>query len=598
MLRSTTRPILYALVLPLLGASCLLDRSTGDLEPGGSGGEGTGGTVVTGCVTSDECPGAASQCQVPACVAGECTYDDKSPGSACENGGACDEAGICRAVIGQICDAPDACYDATCVDGLCCDAPCDAICSSCALEGLEGTCSPEPSGTVSADCPDSSCDGLGACIAGELTWGVTFGGLGSGAEGFAIAPDGLGNSYLLTEIELDVDFGDTALSTGGSKDVALVKLDPNGVPSWTFHLPSTSLAYAYDVAVTSDGGAVAGGYFYGELETKVATLVVDGDADGWVVRFGPNDGDPPAFAKKISGIGYASVFSVAASPDGEDVLAGGTFTTTADFGGAVTVDSDGGFDSFVVRLGSMGNLVWQQTFGGTGDSGVAEVLFDGDETIAIGGFSGTVVLDQPRAATEIDVYLARLDGMGNITSSSVLGSAGSQEVTAASRMPDGGLVLVGFYDTGFDLDTQSLPFMGLSSLDDDVFVVRLDAAGEVIWATSFNGNEQLRAWDVAVDPAGNILVAGSFEGDATLAGEAHSAFNAGFSDAYLVKLAPDGSTHWVRVYGQWWNDALYGVGVDATGHAYATGRFEDAVVLGSTASAEGFVDVFAVNLGP
>ena len=138
-----------------------------------------------------------------------------------------------------------------------------------------------------------------------------------------------------------------------------------------------------------------------------------------------------------------------------------------------------------------------------------------------------------------------------------------------------------------------------SSLDDDVFVIRLDATGGLMWARSFNGAGALRAWDLAVDAAGNISIVGSFEGDATIAGESHSVFNAGYSDGYVVKLAPDGSTHWVRVYGQWWNDALFGVDVDGDGHAYVAGSFDDAVVLdATTVPAEGYVDAFVVNLGP
>ncbi len=596
-----TRPtsILCGLTLTLLGASCLLDRSVGDLEPAGAGGDGQGGEGFQGCVTSDQCEASATLCQVPACVEGECTFDNKSAGSSCENGGVCDEEGFCKSSLGQLCDGPEACYAASCVDGVCCDTPCDELCASCVVPGLEGTCSPETSGTVTGECPSSWCDGLGSCVAGEHSWGATFGGFASYAEGFAIAAAGQGTSYLLAEVEWDVDFGSTMLATGGSRDVALVKLDAAGAPTWTFHMPSTIDAFAYDVATTNDAGAVGGGFFYGELETKLVPLVSDGGGDGWVVRFGPNASDPPAFAKRIGGTGEARVFTVAAPPVGDDVLAAGVFSLTVDFGEGTTVDSLGGFDAFVVRLGGSGNVVWQQTFRGTGASGVAEILFDGEDTVAVGSFTETVTFDQPQTATGSDIYVARLDALGTPQSSFTLGSAGNQEVTAASLMPDGGMVLVGFYDTGFDIDTQSLPFMGVTSLDDDVFVIRLDATGGLKWARSFNGAGALRAWDLAVDAAGNISIVGSFEGDATIAGESHSVFNAGYSDGYVVKLAPDGSTHWVRVYGQWWNDALFGVDVDGDGHAYVAGSFDDAVVLdATTVPAEGYVDAFVVNLGP
>ncbi len=65
------------------------------------------------------------------------------------------------------------CGTLPCVDGYCCDERCDGTCRSCAVDGLEGTCSPVPEGTdpqneCSAAPADScgangACDGEGAC---------------------------------------------------------------------------------------------------------------------------------------------------------------------------------------------------------------------------------------------------------------------------------------------------------------------------------------------------------------------------------------------------------------------------------------------------
>jgi len=588
--------------LALAGASCLLDRSPGDLEAssagaGGVGGEGAGPIVA--CDSSDDCEPAATLCQVPECVNNVCTLANKGPNSPCEDGGVCDDEGFCKAALGQICDGDSACFEASCVDGVCCDAACDGLCESCVVAGLEGTCSPEPSGTVSGDCPGSVCDGLGACIAGELEWGATFGGYLADAKGFAIAPDDMGDSYLLTEVDGDVDFGATPVSTGVSTDVVLAKLDPSGAPLWAFQLIPTIDAHATDVKTMSDGGAVAGGYFYGDLATKVATLSNDGDADGWVVRFAADSGVTPPYAKKIGGTGHARVFAVAASADGADVLAGGLFTLQVDFGAGAIEDSLGGFDGYLIRLGPTGNVLWHQIIGGTGASGVAELLFDGDDAIAVGSFTETIMLDESKTASAgSDVFVARFDGNGTPQTSWTFGGDGDQDVTAAARMPDGGMVLVGYYDGAFDPGTGVLPFTGSLSSDDDVFVIRLGADGEAQWATSFNSTDSLRAWDVAVDPAGNIVVAGSFEGTTDFGTETKTAYNLGYSDAYLVKLGPDGTRLWVRTYGQTWDDALYGVAVDPSGHAYAAGMFDDAVVLDTAVLAEGYVDALAVKLGP
>ena len=71
------------------------------------------------------------------------------------------------------CDEPSDCEGDPCVDGFCCDSPCDAVCVACNLPGLEGTCSPVSAGSdPDDDCPEEDpstcgttgvCDGAGAC---------------------------------------------------------------------------------------------------------------------------------------------------------------------------------------------------------------------------------------------------------------------------------------------------------------------------------------------------------------------------------------------------------------------------------------------------
>ncbi len=71
------------------------------------------------------------------------------------------------------CDEPSDCDGDPCVDGYCCDSPCDAVCVACNLPELEGTCSPVTAGSdPDDDCTEEDpsscgttgvCDGAGAC---------------------------------------------------------------------------------------------------------------------------------------------------------------------------------------------------------------------------------------------------------------------------------------------------------------------------------------------------------------------------------------------------------------------------------------------------
>jgi hypothetical protein len=74
---------------------------------------------------------------------------------------------------GKACSADGQCQSSQCVEGLCCNSRCGTACSSCAVPGSEGTCSPVPAGQARAgDCVqdpaatcarDGTCDGAGNC---------------------------------------------------------------------------------------------------------------------------------------------------------------------------------------------------------------------------------------------------------------------------------------------------------------------------------------------------------------------------------------------------------------------------------------------------
>lgn len=120
--------------------------STG--TPTGSGGSSTG-TTVGGGGGGSSCFGDAECADVEYCDASvqRCAPDQAA---------------------GQGCDRAAQCLSDRCVDDLCCDAPCDGPCQSCAAAatgGVDGQCASIPLGTDPDDeCTgDEYCDGNGAC---------------------------------------------------------------------------------------------------------------------------------------------------------------------------------------------------------------------------------------------------------------------------------------------------------------------------------------------------------------------------------------------------------------------------------------------------
>jgi hypothetical protein len=93
----------------------------------------------------------------------------------------------------------------------------------------------------------------------------------------------------------------------------------------------------------------------------------------------------------------------------------------------------------------------------------------------------------------------------------------------------------------------------------DIFVTKLDAAGDLLWKKTTGDGTDQQLYAMAVDAAGDIVVAGDFTG--TIDFGAGALTSAGAADVYVAKLDPSGNALWSKRAG----DAL-----PQNAHALAT----------------------------
>jgi len=102
------------------------------------------------------------------------------------------------------------------------------------------------------------------------------------------------------------------------------------------------------------------------------------------------------------------------------------------------------------------------------------------------------------------------------------------------------------------------------------------------WAKTWGGNLDDDVWYVAVDGAGNLYVAGEFAGTNVdldpdpAKTDLHTSYG-GSIDAFVSKFDANGKFLWAKTWGGSRRDVAYGVGVDSSGNAYVVGPFQDTV---------------------
>ncbi len=130
-----------------------------------------------------------------------------------------------------------------------------------------------------------------------------------------------------------------------------------------------------------------------------------------------------------------------------------------------------------------------------------------------------------------------------------------------------------------------------SAGEHDVYLVKYDAAGNVLWAQQAGGTGEDQAYGISVDATGNVYVTGSFETTATFGGTALT--SVGYTDIFIAKYNAAGNILWAKRAGGGSPENAYGVAVDGQGNAFITGRVAGTASFGSvTLPNAGSGDVF------
>ena len=143
----------------------------------------------------------------------------------------------------------------------------------------------------------------------------------------------------------------------------------------------------------------------------------------------------------------------------------------------------------------------------------------------------------------------------------------------------------------------------------DAFIVKLDAAGNFVWAKNIGGSGgKAQGNGIAVDGSGNVYTTGYFSYTADFdPGEGTYNLLAPFvvqnspTDIFVLKLNSNGDFVWAKNIGANFNDKGNGITLDGTANVYVTGEFNgtadfDPGTETSNLAANGNTDGFVLKL--
>jgi hypothetical protein len=353
--------------------------------------------------------------------------------------------------------------------------------------------------------------------------------------------------------------------------------DPNGV------------AAVYSMAVDAAGNVYTTGNFSGTVDFDPGpasyTLTAFGINDAFITKL--NASGNFIWTKQLGGINDDLGQSVAVDATG-NVYTTGYFTGTADFdpgAGSYTFTASGVTNCFVTKLNASGAFVWAKQLVGTSyDIGIFITVDAAGNIYTTGDFSGTTDFDPGSGSYTLmayginDAFISKLDASGNFVWAKQLGGTNADIYDYSIAIDaTGNLYTSGTFKGTVDLDPGAGSYVLSSVGVYDIFINKLDAAGNFVWAQQLGGAGDDAAYSIVLDGSGNIYTSGSFSGTADFdpGPGSYTLTTIGVNNAFVNKLDASGNFLWAKQWGGTAGSAS-SIALDATG-IYTTGYFSGTV---------------------
>jgi hypothetical protein len=154
---------------------------------------------------------------------------------------------------------------------------------------------------------------------------------------------------------------------------------------------------------------------------------------------------------------------------------------------------------------------------------------------------------------------------------------------------DGNVIVIGnYYSASVTFNTVTLTSAGYG----DIFVVKYDSSGNLLWAETYGGNLSESGNGISTDMFGNVYLTGAFSSSSITFGNTtlfKSEIDYPYSTAefFIAKLDPDGNVIWAKNAEGTRYDEGDDIEIDAFGNIYVSGNAEGPIVFDHTLSLDG-----------
>ena len=412
---------------------------------------------------------------------------------------------------------------------------------------------------------------------GNFIWAKNIGGADNDRVS-SIVLDAVGNMYITGFfrglVDFDPNIGSTTLTTalvGGNyvSNIFICKLNNNGSFIWVKSMEGYGYSTGLSISIDNNMNVYTTGYF---------KSVVDFDPGSSVFYLSSISSKKNIFISKLDSNGdFIWVKHIESANDAMggyiyiddlgNIYTTGCYRGTADFDPGTSIYNlasiySFNYQVFLTKMDSNGNLLWARNIAGSinqmsyhYDWGKTFAIDDSYNIYLTGYFWGDVDfnpgigVDSLSSNGNSDIYICKLDSIGNYFWTKSMGSTYGDESRSICVDNAGGVYIIGKYSgvVDFDPDTSIYNLSSYSN-QNSLFISKYDTNGNIIMANSIrvfgNGNGTILAHDMVLDYNKNIYMTGFFNSmsqvDFNPGSSQYIMSNLGVNDVFVSKFSSCG----------------------------------------------------------
>ena len=302
---------------------------------------------------------------------------------------------------------------------------------------------------------------------------------------------------------------------------------------------------SYCIRQTSDGGYISVGLTSAQIDNG-DVFGVHGSSDIWVVKL--NNLGSIEWQKAIGGSDSEQVSNIEQTTDGEYIIFGSSRSINGDL-----TNNFGSMDCWVIKINSIGTIIWQKKFGGTGNESIERGIQTNDGGYIFCGNTNSSNNNVTTSFGGMDGWIVKLSALGVIEWQKSFGGLSTDSFADVKQTLDGNYIIVGTTNS----NNNGIVTHGL----DDFWVLKINSTGTIIWQKILGGTN----WDyvncLQLTTDRGFIIGGS---TASTNGDITN-YHGGYFDYWVVKLNDLGNIVWQKTLGGSDQDQLLSINVTQDG---------------------------------